>query len=46
MEKIVIEKAICYIKEFFSNEYSGHDYWHSEFINWRLGLQKKSTQIS
>ncbi len=29
MEKIVIEKAICYIKEFFSNEYSGHDYWHS-----------------
>lgn len=29
MEQEVIEKAIQYIKSFFADEYSGHDYWHS-----------------
>ena len=29
MEEAVIQKAIQYIKEYFADDYSGHDYWHS-----------------
>lgn len=29
MEEAVIQKAIHYIKEYFADDYSGHDYWHS-----------------
>ncbi len=29
MEEKIIEDAIEYIKDFFVNEYSGHDYWHT-----------------
>ena len=27
--KDIIEKAIAYDKEFFKNDYSGHDFWHT-----------------
>ena len=29
MDQEKLEKILKYIKEFFANEYSGHDYWHS-----------------
>ncbi len=29
MEEKIIEDAIDYIKDFFVDEYSGHDYWHT-----------------
>lgn len=42
MEQEVIEKAIQYIKSFFADEYSGHDYWHSMRVyNLATQLAKK-----
>ena len=29
MDSLIIEKAECYVKEMFENEFSGHDYFHS-----------------
>ncbi len=29
MDNIIIEKTIEYVKEFFKNDFSGHDYYHS-----------------
>ena len=29
MDNVIIEKTIEYVKEFFKNDFSGHDYYHS-----------------
>lgn len=29
LKEQLVEKAICYIKRYYADEYSGHDYWHT-----------------
>lgn len=40
MENKIISKALVYIQNYFSNDYSGHDYWHT------LRVYKLATKIA
>lgn len=40
MNQSIIQNAISYVKQYFSEDYSGHDYWHT------LRVYKLATQIA